>query len=274
MNRSTIASRQNGEAGLCRPLTLPKGNPMIRRLAALLLCLAGAMPALAQDVFSPAQREALDARIRSYLLENPEVLLEVFEVLERRRQVAEADADAARVAASSAALLNDGYSPVLGNPVGDVTVVKFSDYRCGYCRQAAPIVASLIESDPGVRVVIKEFPILGEESVLAGRVALAAARVNAKAYDKLHEAIFSYRGQFTEASLIGLAEKAGVDGAALRREMAKPEIADSIRATYALARELGVEGTPSFVIGNTVVRGMIQLERMKELVAEARRAKG
>lgn len=247
---------------------------MIRRLAALLLCLAGAMPALAQDAFTPAQREALDARIRTYLLENPEVLLEVFEVLERRRQVAEADADTARVAASRAALLDDGFSPVLGNPAGDVTVVKFSDYRCGYCRQAAPIVTELIGSDPGVRVVIKEFPILGEESVLAGRVALAAARVNAKAYDRLHQAIFSHRGQFTEAALIALAEKAGVDGAALRREMARPEIADAIRATYALARELGVEGTPSFVIGNTVVRGMIQLDRMKELVAEARRAKG
>lgn len=244
------------------------------RFAALALAGLLALPASAQEAFTPAQKEALDARIRSYLIENPEVLLEAFDVLEKRRQAAEADADAAKVEAHRAALVDDGISPVLGNPDGDVTVVKFSDYRCGYCRTAMPIVADLIKGDPGVRVVIKEFPILGEESVLAGRVALAVASLDAQAYDRLHTSLFTHRGALDETTVMRLAEQAGVDRRALRTAMDSPAVVGSIRDTYALARALGIEGTPSFVIGDRIVRGMVQLDQMKTLVAEARRAKG
>lgn len=244
------------------------------RIAALALAALAALPVAAQDAFTPSQRAALDERIRSYLLENPEIMLEVFEVLEKRRQLAEADADSQKVAANAAALLDDGMSPVLGNPAGDVTVIKFSDYRCGYCRAAAPIVAELIGADAGVRVVIKEFPILGEESVLAGRVALAAATLDPKLYDRLHTALFDHRGSMTEATLFKLAETEGADTAALRKAMDDPRIVETIRSTYALARDLGIEGTPSFVIGGRIVRGMVQLDRLRELVDEARRAKG
>lgn len=247
---------------------------MRRRLAALALASLLAGPALAQEAFTDAQKQALDARIRSFLIENPEVMLEVFEVLENRRQMAEAEADGQKVARNRAALLTGAPNPVLGNPAGDVTVVKFSDYRCGFCKTAAPIVADLIEADPGVRVVIREFPILGEDSVLAGRVALAAASQPADVFERLHMALFDHRGPMTEAALMELAEQAGADTAALRLEMQSPAIVDTIRGTYALARDLGIEGTPTFIIGDRIVRGMVQLEQMRALVAEARGSKG
>ena len=243
---------------------------MRRCLAALALTGVMAMPALAQSPFTPAQEEALDARIRSYLLENPEVILEVFEILEQRRQMAEAEADAEKVARNRAALLEGAPNPVLGNPNGDVTVVKFSDYRCGYCRAAAPIVEELIESDPNVRVVIREFPILGEESVLAGRIALAVAAQPGDVFRKFHDALFGHRGPMTEIAVLGLAEQSGADMAAVRQQMQSPVIVDTIRETYALARDMGIEGTPSFIIGDRIVRGMVQLDQMRAFVAEAR----
>jgi protein-disulfide isomerase len=246
----------------------------MRRLAIFALSSLLSLPVLAQEPFTEVQKEALDARIRSFLIENPEVMLEVFEVLESRRQVAEVEADAEKVARNSDALVLGAPNPVLGNPEGDVTVVKFSDYRCGFCRTAAPIVADLIEGDAGVRVVIREFPILGEESVVASRVALAAASQPGDVYERLHMALFNYRGPMTEDAAMNLATQAGADMAALRRAMESPDIVETIRGTYALARDLGIEGTPSFVIGGRIVRGMVQLEQMRDLVAEARASKG
>ena len=247
---------------------------MRRHLAALALAASVALPASAQSPFTDAQRQALDDRIRSYLIENPEVILEVFEVLEQRRQVAEAEADAAMVAQNAATLEAGAPNPVMGNPDGDVTVVKFSDYKCGFCRTAAPIVEELIATDPGVRVVIREFPILGEESVLASRVALAAARQPGDIYAKVHAALFGHRGPMNEQALMSLAEGAGADMDALRSAMQDPAIADTIRGTYALARSMGIEGTPSFVIGGRIVRGMVQLDQMRAHVAEARDSRG
>jgi protein-disulfide isomerase len=247
---------------------------MRRHLAALAISSLAALPVLAQEPFNAAQKEALDARIRSFLIENPEVILEVFEVLEKRREVAEVEADAEKVARLGPDILAGAPNPVLGNPAGDVTVVKFSDYRCGFCKTAAPIVADLIAGDPGVRVVIREFPILGEDSVLAARVALAAAMQPGDVFERVHDALMAHRGPMTEDVLVGLAGEAGADTAALSREIQNPEIVETIRGTYALARELGIEGTPSFIIGGRVVRGMMQIDQMRGLVAEARAKKG
>jgi protein-disulfide isomerase len=249
---------------------------MARRFFAVLAILcAGAGTALAQDdPFTPAQREALDDRIRSYLLENPELFLEVFDLLEQRRLDAQADADAALVAEYADRLRFAATSPVMGNPEGDVTIVKFSDYRCGFCKSAATSIEQLVASDPGVRVVIKEFPILGEESVTAGRVALAAAMQGEAAFTRLHLALMGFGGQLDGETTFALAEQAGLDTERLRADIADPVIAEEIRANYALARALGIEGTPTFVIGDRIVRQMIPLDRMRALVAEARGERG
>jgi len=243
------------------------------RHALLIAAALAAGPALAQDVFSPEQGVAIDERVRAYLLEHPEIILEALEVLEQRRQTAEAKADEALVAELRQPLFDDGFSPVFGNPDGDVTIVEFADYRCGYCKAAHPIVSELLESDGNIRLVYKEFPILGQESMLASRVAMAALAIDADGFARLHDSLLDLKGGLDEATLFRLASEAGFEEAALRRGAEGPEIAERIRANYALAQALKIEGTPAFVIGDRIVRGYVQLDQMREHVAAARAPK-
>jgi protein-disulfide isomerase len=240
------------------------------RPALLLAAALAAAPAFAQEALTPEQGVAVDERVRAYLLEHPEVILEALEVLEQRRQAAEAKADEALVAELRAPLFEDGYSHVSGNPDGDVTIVEFADYRCGYCKAAHPIVSELVQSDGNIRLIYKEFPILGQESMLASRVAMAALAIDEDGYERLHESLLTLKGGLDEATLFRLAEAAGFEEAALRKGMEAPEIAERIRENYTLAQALKIEGTPAFVIGDRVVRGFVQLDQMREYVTAAR----
>lgn len=246
----------------------------MRRLAsaAALAALALAAPAGAQSPLTPEQGAAVDQRIRDYLIVHPEVILEALEVLEQRRNDAQAKADADLIASSTAALFEDGYSHVFGNPEGDVTIVEFSDYRCGYCKRAHPDVQRLLAEDGKIRLVLKEFPILGPESTLAARVAMAALREDPKGYAALHDAMMAHKGALDEATIFGLATSVGLDANALRLAMADPAIEANIRRTYELAQALRVEGTPAFVIGDRVLRGFAPYDAMAQMVAEARAA--
>ena len=241
--------------------------------AALLAPLLAAAPLAAQDALSPAEGAAVDERIRAYLLENPEVILEALEVLEARRQAQAEATDAALTAEHAEALLDDGYSAVLGDPDGDVTIVEFIDYRCGYCKRAHPQTRALLEADGNIRLVVKEFPILGPASLEAARAAMAALRIAPERYKPFHDALMRLRGQLDEAATFRLAEEAGLDPDRLRAAMQSEgdAIAAEIRETYDLARALGIEGTPAFVIGDSILRGLADPERMRALVAEARR---
>lgn len=243
------------------------------RHALALIAALSAAPALSQEALTPEQGIAVDERVRAFLLDHPEVILEALEVLETRRQEAEAKADEALVAELRKPLFDDGYSHVFGNPEGDVTIVEFADYRCGYCKAAHPQVMELLKTDGDIRLIYKEFPILGQESMLASRVAMAALAIDPAGYERLHEAMLTFKGGLDEATVYRLAVAAGFDEADLRKGAEAPEIAESIRATYTLAQALKVEGTPSFVIGDRVVRGFVQLDQMRELVAEARAPK-
>ena len=237
---------------------------------ALAACLA--LPAAAQDALTPEQAEAVDARIRAYLLDNPEVIVEALEAMDARRRAAEAANDADLIAAQADALYDDGYSLVLGNPEGDVTIVEFSDYRCGYCKAAHPQIVELLASDSEIRLVLKEFPILGPESLTAARAALAAGRIAPDLYPAFHDAMMEHRGGLDEAAVFRFAEEVGLDTAALRAEMesASAEIDAQIRETYDLAKALEIQGTPSFVIGGRVARGLLPPDQMRALVEEAR----
>lgn len=241
------------------------------RPALLLTALLAASPAFAQPAFAQDDDAAFGARVRAYLVENPEVLLEAMEALETRRQAAEAAEDGVLIAANADALFRDGFSHAFGPEDADVTIVEFADYRCGYCKAAHPAVTELLASDPGLRVIYKEFPILGPDSVLASRVAMATLTVDAAAYERLHDAMLGHKGQLDEAAIWDHVENSGADVAAVRAAMEAPEIAERIRATYALAQAMRVEGTPSFVIGDTVVRGFVQVEQMRALVEQARK---
>lgn len=242
------------------------------RSAALALALA-ATPAAAFDIdaMSPGEREAFGAEVRSYLLENPEVLMEAMAVLEAREAEMQAEADAAAIAAEAEALFADEDSWVGGNPEGDVTIVEFLDYRCGFCRRAHPVIGELLSSDGEIRLIVKELPILGPESVLASRFALAVkAQHGEAAYEAMHDELMTFNGPFDIATLAGLAEDAGFEAEPLLAALDDAEITRVIDENRALAGALGISGTPSFVVGDMLLRGFLPLEGMEAVVAEAR----
>ena len=165
-------------------------------------------------------------------------------------------------------LFDDPRSPVMGNPEGDVTVVEFFDYRCPYCRRVAPDLEALIDGDPDVRVVFKEWPILGRASVLAARAALAAHAQGL--YWGVHTALMTGALEADEDAIVAFAQSLGADGDRLRADMASDAVTEALIANDELARTLGLSGTPAFVIGDTVVPGAIPVDQMRALVAEAR----
>lgn len=240
---------------------------------AALLCLALAGPAAATEIgnMTDAERAAFRDEVRAYLLDNPDVLMEAISVLESREQQAQATSDAELIAENADALFDSEESWVGGNPEGDVTVVEFLDYRCGYCRRAFPEVEELIESDGNIRFIVKEFPILGEQSVLASRFAIATQRVAGDAaYETVHDELMTMRGEVNEASLQGIAEDHDLDWDAIAAEMEAPAVDERIEAGLALGQRMGINGTPSFVFGDQMVRGYVPLDVMREIVADER----
>ncbi len=239
-------------------------------IAGLLLAAGMFLPAAAE--MSQAERDEFRAEVRSYLLENPEVLMEAIGVLEAREAAQAAVGDSQLVADNAAALFDDGVSYVGGNPDGDVTVVEFLDYRCGYCKRAHPEVAELLARDGDIRLIVKEFPILGEQSLLASRFAIATRNVAGDAaYSRMTDALMAMRGDVTEDSLLSLADEQELDGAAILLAMAEPEVEEVIAANRELAQRLKINGTPSFVFGDQMVRGYVPLDAMQQLVATVRK---
>ena len=235
-------------------------------IAALML----AAPATAQDM-TDAEREAFRAEVRAYLLENPEVLTEAIQVLEQRQAAAAQARDADLVQANAEALFNSETSYVGGNPDGDFTVVEFLDYRCGYCKRAHPEVAALLDRDPGIRYVIKEYPILGPESELAAQYALAVqALAGDEIYYEVHNTLMELDSGITDAALTRISTAFGLDHAAVTAKMATPEIAAIIAENRALAANLAISGTPSFVFDDQLLRGYVPLAQMEAIVAELR----
>lgn len=250
---------------------------MIRTLPALALA-AGlvATPALAFDIdaMSDAERSMFREEVRAYLLENPEVIMEAVAVLERKQAAEQVAGDAALVATNAEAIFNDGFSHVGGNPDGDITFVEFVDYKCSYCKKAFPDLQTLIAQDGNIRVIYKEFPILGEESLLASRFAVATKLVAGdEAYAKIHDALMTMRGNVTEASLTGMADELGLDGKAIFADVANPQVDAIIGENHALAGRLQISGTPTFVMEDQLLRGYVPLDGMVQIVAELRQAK-
>ncbi|OYX41772.1 MAG: disulfide bond formation protein DsbA [Rhodobacterales bacterium 32-67-9] len=233
-----------------------------------------ASPATAFDVaaMSDAERTAFRAEVRAYLLENPEVLTEAIKVLQSREAEAAAEGDLALVKANTKDLFDDGYSFVGGNPDGDLTVVEFIDYRCGYCRKAHAEVQELVSSDGGIRYIVKEFPILGDQSVIASRFAIATLHVAGKeAYEKVNAGFYeSFRGDVTEETLIAFATDLGLDSAAIMAGMDAPEVTKVIEDNHLLAQRMQISGTPTFVMGEQMLRGYAPLDTMRAIVADER----
>lgn len=247
---------------------------MILRFALpLLATLASPAAALELNAMSDEERASFRAEVRAYLLENPEVLQEAIEVLQAREQQAQMNNDVALAQANAGALFNDGHSFVGGNPDGDITVVEFLDYRCGYCKRAFPEIEALIEADRNIRLIVKEFPILGEQSVLASRFAIATQLVAGdEAYKNVHDTLMEFRGDISEASLLRIAESLGLDQDAILVEMQSTEVNEIIAKNQALAQTLSISGTPTFVVEDQMVRGYVPQNQMEEIIAQLRSA--
>lgn len=216
-------------------------------------------------------RSGIEEIVRDYLLDNPEILLQAMERLREKQRAAREESDRSAVRGVAKELFRDPEAPVGGNPAGDLTLVEFFDYQCGVCKRVHPVVAELVRTDPGLRRVYKEWPILGPGSVLAAKAALAA-RGQGK-YLALHDALMEARGALDEAAVMRVAASAGLDVGRLRRDMAAPGIERIIRRNHALAARLDLEGTPSFVLGDRIVRGGLDLDSLRSLAAKARAAR-
>lgn len=233
---------------------------------ALVISLAAPIGAWADGLDEDRIKELVLETIR----ENPGIVMEAVAILEQQ-QAAAADVARADVLTNQRNLLElDPNAPVLGNLDGDVTVVEFFDYNCPYCRRAMDVVQGLLDDDPDVRLVYREWPILGEGSVFAAKAALAA-REQGK-YEAFHWALMSMNGRAEEASVMRVAAEVGLDVDQLRRDMEAPEIQEHLVTSMNLAQSLGFNGTPSFVVGEELVPGFVEQSELVEVVEAARKA--
>jgi len=241
----------------------------ITALATLLLFTA-APPVWAQsNSFSPDQKRELETLVRDILVKNPRILVEAMQALEQQQQEKAAAGAKQAIKDNAKEIFDDGVSYVAGNPKGDVTLVEFFDYRCGYCKQVQGSLMTLLKEDTKLRVVLKELPVLGPESVLASRAAIAAQEQKGKYLD-FHNAMMTHRGQLPESEVFRIAGSVGLDVAKLKTDMASAKVTQTIQRNLALAQKLGVEGTPGFIIGEQLIPGAIPLEAMRQAVKQQR----
>ena len=230
-------------------------------------------PAAAFDIstMSPSEREAFRAEIRAYLLDNPEVILDAIQVLEDRQAQAQASAEKDIIASNATAIFNDGFSWVGGNPDGDITLVEFLDYRCGFCRRATPEVEKLLANDGNIRLVIKEFPILGDQSVVMSRFAIATQQVAGDdAYKQVHDVLITLNGDVSDARLRRIATDLDLDADAILAQMDSPDITDILAQNRALAQALNISGTPTFIVEDEVLRGFLPADQMELVISDKR----
>lgn len=241
--------------------------------AACAALLAIAVPQASRaDEFSASQRGELERIVREYLVTHPEVIQEAMTELEKRQTAADAEKHKAAVKQYSEALFTSPRQVVLGNPSGNVTFVEFFDYNCGYCKRAMDDMLTLLKDDPKLKVVLKEFPVLGPGSVEAAQVAVAVRMQDktGKKYLEFHQKLLGGRGQADKARALAVAKEIGLDMGRLDKDLASPEVKATLQESFKLAEALGLNGTPSYVIGDNVVVGAVGLESLKEKVNTSR----
>jgi protein-disulfide isomerase len=229
-------------------------------------------PATQAAEFSAPQKSEIEKIVRDYLLEHPEVLQEAMAELEKRQAAGEAEKHKAAVKEHAQALFSSPRQVVVGNPKGDVTFVEFFDYNCGYCKRAMTDMLALMKEDPKLKVVLKEFPVLGPGSVEAAQVAVAVRMQDktGQKYLQFHEKLLGARGQANKAAALAAAKDVGMNIAQLEKDMASPEVKETLQESFKLAEALGMNGTPSYVIGDSVVVGAVGLEALREKVNTSR----
>jgi protein-disulfide isomerase len=239
--------------------------------ATLFLASPAATPAQAQT-FSTDQREEIGNVVKEYLLAHPEVMQDVMAELDKRQQAAEAAKHRAAVAETKATLFSSPHQVVLGNPQGSITMVEFFDYNCGFCKRALSDMLDLLKTDSNLKFVLKEFPVLGEGSVEAAHVAVAARMqdVTGKKYIEFHQKLLGGRGQADKAHALAVAKEVGFDMARIEKDMNSDEVKKTIDENMKLADALGVNGTPSYVVGDEVIVGAVGIDALREKIKAER----
>jgi protein-disulfide isomerase len=246
---------------------------MLKRLAAVavvaLLGFASSAQAQEEQPLSQKQQDAVKKIVREYIMANPEIIRDAIEALrEKQRLEAEEEARKALVERGKE-IFEDPDSPVLGNPQGDVTLVEFFDYRCTYCKGVAEAMFSIAKADGKLRLVFKELPILGPESVYAAKAALAARAQNK--YEDFHRAMMKVRGVVNEDTILKTAQSVGLDVEKLKKDMTQPAVEDQLKRNMELARSLDINGTPAFIIGDRIIPGVVDADTMKKLIEQSRK---
>ena len=253
------------------PLQLCSGvntQMFVKTFAAILVAAGIGMavhPAMAQEdqPLTPKQVDGVQKIIRAYLMEHPETITDAVEALrEKMRAQAETDAKKAIVAYKDE-LFDSKDDPIAGNPKGDVTLVEFFDYNCGFCKQTMEPMFEAVKADGKVKIVFKEFPILTDDSIIASRVALAAKKQGK--YDDIHRAFMKFRGRLDEKAIWRVATDTGLNIDQIKHDMSSPEIDKQLHRTKELARDLDIGGTPAFIIGDRVMSGALDQQVLKQL---------
>src|ERR1700761_9297507 len=236
------------------------------------LALCAAPPAASAQSFSDTQRGDIEVIVKNYLISHPEVLEEAMAELSKRQAAAETEKHEANIAKNSETIFNSPRGVTLGNKDGDVTFVEFFDYNCGYCKRAMADMLDLMKNDGKLKVVLKEFPVLGEGSVEAAKVAVAVRMQDptGKKYLDFHQKLLGGRGVADKARAMAAAKDAGLDTARIEKDLTSPEVKATIEENMRLAEAMGMNGTPSYVIGRQIVVGAVGLDGLKEKIDIAR----
>ncbi|MFT5181557.1 MAG: protein-disulfide isomerase [Alphaproteobacteria bacterium] len=222
--------------------------------------------------FTALQKNEIRNTVRELLLENPQVIVDALETIQSQQQRSEGQRRQNAVTARADQLFNSRSDPSVGDPKASVTIVEFFDYQCPYCRRMAQQLAKLNEEDHDLRIVYKEYPVFGPASTLAASAALGAMRQGK--YEEFHLAMMGVRGAPSERTIFRVAERIGLDAGRLRADMNSATPQRLFQRNRQLAQELGIRGTPAFVIGDQVLPGAIEIDRLRELIAEQRKAQG
>jgi protein-disulfide isomerase len=257
------------------PAALRAGLTMSRRfgVGALVLCAGLAMgpprPTIAAEI-TPDERQQIETVVHDYLMKNPDVLIEALQAAKDKMESENREKAAKALGDRRDELLNDPETPIGGNPKGDVSLVEFFDYRCPYCKQVEQSLEQLVAEDHQLRFVYKELPVLGPDSTIAARVALASRKQGK--YEAFHSAMMQTKGQIGESVIFEVAGSVGLDVKRLKEDMAAPEIDKTLKANLELADALDIKGTPGFVIGKEIVPGAVDISTLRQYVADARNA--
>ena len=236
-------------------------------IVALALAVAAPLPALALD---DAQKKEIGEFIKEYLVENPEILLDVQEALQKKQQEEQQAKAQAAITDNETSIFTSPYDVALGNPNGDVTIVEFFDYNCGYCKRALIDMDEILKEDKKVRFVLKELPILGPDSLAAHKVSAAVRDLAPEKYGEFHRTLLGSEGRATEESAIAIAAGMGLSEADIRKTMADKPHDEAVREAYSLANDLGITGTPSYVIAQETVFGAVGADDLREKIANVR----